>query len=431
MFRGFVPHRSTLYSLVVVAILLCQDLQADTLSIEEAVEAALTNNPSLFAIQASADALAKIKGYAGVLQEPRLSLNAQNIPVDSFSLSQEGMTQLQIGISQQLPYPGKLSLREKAAALKADAADKAVEELRLQLVRDVKKVWWNIFYIDRAMEAVDQAEALMKQLNSVAETKYEVGKGLQQDILLAQLALSKVQLESVRLQGLRSQQQARLNAMLGRAAGDEVSLPDINNDTLPNISKSEDELRGLANKGRPWLDEKQLMVHSATTMVELAKKDYYPDSMLSAVYGYRTGSNADGSERADMVSLLFSINLPIYADRRQKNIVDQRKSEWLQQKYHLEEARLQVAEQISSSLAIYRQASQQVELFKEGVLPQANQTVESMLSAYQVNKVDFDSLIRSQNSLFEYENQYWKVFSMANQALADLVAAVGKEAIYE
>jgi cobalt-zinc-cadmium efflux system outer membrane protein len=72
-----------------------------------------------------------------------------------------------------------------------------------------------------------------------------------------------------------------------------------------------------------------------------------------------------------------------------------------------------------------------VALFDGGIIPQARQTVESMMAGYQVGQVDFLNLVRSQVTLFNYELQYWKSFTEVNQSIARLKAAVGEENIYE
>ena len=87
--------------------------------------------------------------------------------------------------------------------------------------------------------------------------------------------------------------------------------------------------------------------------------------------------------------------------------------------------------QISVALADYERAREQFILFKSGIIPQARQTVASMLAGYQVNKVDFLNLIRSQITLFNHETKYWRALAEAKQSLAKLIAAVGKEGVYE
>ena len=99
--------------------------------------------------------------------------------------------------------------------------------------------------------------------------------------------------------------------------------------------------------------------------------------------------------------------------------------------YSVQDKQEEVRSQISAAVVDFRRAQEQYLLFSSGIVPQATQTVESMLAGYQVNVVDFLNLVRSQVTLFNYELQYWQALAEANQALARIQAAVGTESVYE
>lgn len=396
------------------------------LLVEDAVAIALTDNPGLAAMKTRAEALAAIPSQKGSLPDPRLSLNVMNLPTDSFDFSQEPMTQLQVGFSQMLPFPGKLALREAAAEHETTAARWDVDEMRLKLVRDVQTVWWNLLFTDRALEIVARSKTLLNQLVEVAQTKYKVGKGLQQDVLLAQLELSKLHDKAISLRNMRHNQAVRLNVLLDRRANHPVLLPQQITGLLTEISDEQRWLK-LAEESRPMLAARQSKIDADRARLGLAKKSYSPDFMLGASYGYREGENMDGSDRADFFSVMFSMNLPIYSGARQDKAVDQRNHQVMQSRYQLDDARGMVAAEVSRALADYQSYREQTSLFKQGIIPQAGQTVASMMSAYQVNKVDFLNLVRAQITLFNYETRYWKALSQGNQALARLMAAIGKQ----
>ena len=402
----------------------------EVLTLHTAVNRVLLANPGLAAIEARAKALAEIPDQAGALSDPSLSVNLANLPLDSFSFTQEGMTQFQLGITQALPYPGKLALRSQAAQHEAMAAGEDVNEKRLQLVRDVKTVWWNLFYVDRALEVIARNQVLLKQFVDVAETRYTVGRGLQQDILLAQLELSKLSDSAIRVQNIRENEAVRLNLLMDQPAGQAVLLPVVVDETLLTLM-SVDVLQQRVETARPSLVAQIKRLGAARNRVDLAKKDYRPDFKVGAVYGLRNGNNPDGSRRSDFGSIMFSMNLPLYSGSKQDRAVDQRNAEWIQQKYRLHDQRNQVASQVQQAMIDYRRAGERTQLFQQEIIPQARQTVDAMLAGYQVGKVDFLSLIRSQTTLYNYETQYWKALSGANQALARLIAAVGEETIYE
>ena len=399
---------------------------SDIFTVEAAVNAALADNPGLAAMKARVEALASVPAQQGALPDPRLSLNLLNIPLDSFDLQQEAMTQVQIGFSQMLPYPGKLALRTAVAEHETTAARWQVDEMRLKLERDVRIVWWNLFFTDRGLEIIERNKQLLRQFVDVAQTKYKVGKGLQQDVLLAQLELSKLYDRVINLTSMRRNQAVQLNALLNRPTTYAVQLSDRSTETLSEIN-DEQGLLARATKNRPLLAVGQSNINAARARLGLAKKDYSPNFNVGVTYGYRGGDNVNGSTRADLFSVKLSVNLPLYTKNRQDKAVDQRTRQLLQQQYLLDDERGRVAAEVSQALADYQRSREQTRLFKQGIIPQASQTVAAMLAAYQVNKVDFLNLVRAQVTLFNYETRYWKALSQGKQAQARLRAAVGQQ----
>jgi cobalt-zinc-cadmium efflux system outer membrane protein len=400
------------------------------LTLADAVSMAVEGNPGLAEMQARAGAMEAIPSQEGSLPDPTVSFTALNFPTDTFARDQEPMTQLQFGIEQSLPFPGKLALKERAAEFDADAAASNVDEARLRLIRNVKQAWWQIFYLDRSLETVARNQDLLRQFVQIAQTKYKVGEGLQQEVLLAQVELSRLLDRRVELQGMRRQQAARLNALLDRAASTPVALSEQVNEVLARLLP-EAQLYARAETARPLLTQRRQEVEAARARRDYARRDRYPDFSLGAAYGIRDGQNPDGSSRPDLASLRLGMSLPLYAGRKQDKAVDQRTSELLQKQYALQDEWNTVRAEITAALADYQRANEQVQLFKTGIIPQARQSVASMLSGYQVNKVDFLNLARAQITLYNYETQYWKSFSEANQALARLTAAVGEGVIHE
>lgn len=408
--------------------------QDTMLSLNEstAIEIAVRDNPNLAQMQARHEAMSEIPSQVGTLPDPMVNLNAMNFPSDTFDRGQEAMTQAQIGFSQVFPFPGKLGLKEEAAEFDALAAGHTVEEVRLQLIRNVKSQWWQLYYLDRALETVDMNQTLLRQFITVAKTKYETGKGLQQDVLLAQLELSKLIDQKIQLQAIKRNQTIRLNILMDQPANHIVSLPNQVSKTMPDIM-DENVLYQMAELSRPRLKQMDTQIDAAQSRLDLAKRNYYPDFKLGVTYGDRTGDNPfpRGGARSDFVSVMLGIKIPLYAGRKQSKAVSQKRSELQKNRYALLDEKGLVMAAISMAVTDYHQAKQQFSLFGSGIVPQAQQTVASMLAGYQVSEVDFLNLVRSQMTLFNYELQYWKALSDAKQALARLEAAVGEESVYE
>jgi len=422
-------HRLRMIISCVMFVLPCFAQANDTaLSLQEAEKLALHQNPALAAVGKQAEAMAAIPSQVGSLPDPKVSLNAMNLPVDSFSTTQENMTQLQLGFSQALPFPGKLGLKEDAAEHMAAAALHNAQEFRLVLVRNTRIHWWNLAYLDKALSIIRRNQVLLRNLVKIAETKYKTGKGLQQDVLLAQLELSKLLARELKLQGARERQSASFNRLLGRSSNTAIvidlqALPDINQDIIDVAG-----LKNSARSDRPMLLAMNMKLDAADSMVALAEKDYYPDFNLAANYGFRQGVNpANKQSRPDFTSIMLSMSIPLYSGSKQDKAVDQRMAEKARVQFSRQDMINKVNADIEAAASDLRIARAQVLLFEHGILPQARQTTASMLAGYQVNKVDFLNLVRAQLNEFNTDIQYWKQVSMLGQAEAALAAASGKD----
>ncbi|MBL1262498.1 TolC family protein [Methylomicrobium sp. RS1] len=400
----------------------------DVLTPERAVSIALEDNPGLAEIKARAAAMAAIPSQEGSLPDPTLSFGALWLPVASgLDLHKDDFTMMEVGVSQTFPFPGKLALKEKAAAFEAEAVAETAEEARLQLAREVTLQWWQLYSLHRTLMIIGETEQRLKQLAEIADSQYRVGKGLQQDVLSALLERTKLAKEKAQHVGMHRTAIARLNALLNRTADHRIRLPDGVATELPDIRAAAD-LQAQSEQFRPLLAERKKSLDAAQTRLELAKKDYYPDFTVGTAYAFRQDT-PNGQSRSDYASFQIAMTLPIYAGRKQAKAVDQRQSELLKERYALEDAALKIQTEINESLALYQGSREQFDLLKNDVLPLAEQTIAAALAAYQVGKADFQSVILAENAWFDYRNQYWQTLAEAHQALAQLAAAVGKEAL--
>ena len=394
------------------------------LTLKQTIEIALSGNPGLSEIKARAEAMAAVPSQEGTLPDPAIKFGALYLPTNSFNLHQDDFTMMEVGISQEIPFPGKLALREKIAEQEALAAAHSVDEARLRLVRDVKQSWWRLFYDDRALNLLDESEHFFQQLIDIAQAKYKVGKGAQQDVLMAHLELSKLKDEKLNLISMRHAQKARINALLDRNAETPVQIPTAAEFKLPVIDES--AVQDTALQTRPLFAQHHKMLDAAKSRVDLAQKGFYPDFTVGAFYDARQ-SAPSGQSRSDFASIQLSMNVPIYADRKQAKAVDQRQSELLREQYSLQDEHRKIQSEIAAKAADYQHTKEKLQLLEHEILPQAQQTVNSLLAGYQVSQTNFSDLLRTQLSFFQYQTQYWQVLALSQQILAELSAEVGEE----
>lgn len=427
-------------SLIVVSIVLtapsriyASELLSETesLNIGRAVQIALEANSRLLTLNAEAEAMAFAPSQVGALPDPMLSFNAMNLPTDTFDLDQEPMTQLQLMLSQKFPFPGKRQLRREVAETMVGVAQKQTDEYRDVLTGKVREAWWRLFSVDRSLQIVESNKRLLRYFVEIAKTKYAVGKGLQQDVLLAELELSRLTNRELQLAGNRRRIQATLNGLLNRVPEHPITLPEEPpSETLPML-ESVTSLTQFAVERRDLIQAIELKLEAADKTVELAEKDRWPDFQVGVGYADRQGSDPIRGSRSDFLSLMFSINLPLYSGQKQDKALQQRIHEREYERYRLSDTVRIIETEIGVQAAEYSAAREQALLLKNEIIPQAEQTVSAMLAGYEVNKVDFLNVVNGQIMLYNASIDYWNAMASAKQALARLAAGVGKESIYE
>lgn len=419
----FIMHRLAISLSLSVALI--TPLAAAPLSVSDAQNMALADNPKLAQIQARYAAAMEMPEQAGALPDPTITLGLLNAPTDTFDLNQEAMTQFQVGITQALPWMSERRLARSSALHRADAAAAEVEEARNLLLRDVTRSWWSLYFTERALTVVDENLQRLREFNRIAQSRYRVGEGLQQDTLQAQLQLSTQLERQLVLQWQRRNQLAQLNALLALPAEQTLEIDLAETPRVTELAPL-DTLIETALQQRPQLHQQQRLVAAAIDQQALERESLLPDITLGAAYAYRQDA-PNGNERADLFSLNVGIKVPLYASAKQHRAIAQRGAELIGQREALYSSQLNVRAEVVQASSDYRRTQEQIALLQQGMLPQAKQTVASMLAGYQVGKVDFSALIQAQLTVNQLQLQYWKAFSDGQQALASLNAALGGE----
>jgi len=388
------------------------------------IKEALENNPRLEAAVQRMLATEKVIPQAGALPDPQLTLGLMNLPVNSFAFDQEPMTGKLISLMQMFPFPGKQALATDMAEYEASAVMFQQEEVRNQIIQMVKWTYYDLYALDRARETVEKNKALMEQFVQVTEIKYATGSGLQQDVLRAQVELSKLEDDLTMWRQKRAAGTARLNALLNRDQGSpfeltpkDLALPE---DPLPLVSLSGVEER------RPLLKAWKEKMDRAEAAVELARRDYWPNFTVGASYSQRDNL-ASGMKMYDFFSLTVSLNIPLYFKRKQGAKVAEKELDEAAVAAEYENARAGVLAEIESLKADLERNKKRVELYQGGILLQAQQSLESALAGYQVGKVDFLTLINNWMMVENYELQYFFALADYHKALAGFELAVGGE----
>jgi outer membrane protein, heavy metal efflux system len=389
--------------------------------LQNLVAEALANNPEIEVSEARWQAFVARARGAGTLEDPMLMLGIQNAMIrDPLNFRRDPMTSKVIGISQMLPFPGKRDLMKEAASLEAESYRWLHEERRLELERMVRETWYQLYYLHRALETVEDNLAAIAEIVLLTETMYGVGQGIQQDVFKAQLERSRMVDMQIMLQRQRTGRLATLNALLYRPAQTPVNIPAAI--TLSTLPVTADGLENLAEMRRPLLKSLRAQVSRGESMQRLARRENYPDFTVSAEYMQR--EPVMGEMGDDMYSLNLSFNLPLQRAGR-RAMVAEAGADIRMGSAEINEVRNRIRTGIADLLAQVEEGRQRVELYRDAIIPQANLSLESAIAAYQVGQVDFMTLLDSQMTLFGYEQTYHDAIAEHEMAMAQLAALVG------
>jgi outer membrane protein, heavy metal efflux system len=387
------------------------------------VAEALENNPEIRAALRERDAASQRIAPSAALDDPVLEAGVINAPLASSPFNREDMTMKMIGLSQRLPFPGKRGLREAVATKDAEGVGYGYQETVNRVARDIKTAYFDLGLTLERIRLVEKNKLILEDLLHIAERHYGVGLGSQADALRAQTQVSRMLDELLKLARERPTVEAELIRALGRNAI--VTPPVPEPPQLREETLSLESLRETAMTQRPQLLALQSIVARNEKALDLARKNYYPDFDIRLAYGQRN-SMLDGTNRPDMVTLTVAVNLPVWRENKLAPRVAEALAKRDQAQSMYEAQRNEVAASLRQQMALAEQNLQSARLYQTAILPQARLTVESAMSAYQVNRVDFLTLLDSQMTVFNYEISLATAMAGYNKALAEIDLLIGK-----
>jgi cobalt-zinc-cadmium efflux system outer membrane protein len=404
----------------------CAQESANNDSMEGLVEEALLNNPELKTLQEKIAMYEERPPQAESLDNPKLGFALANVPVDTFKFDQEPMTQKQISVMQRIPFPGKLGLKGDIARKELEVVREEYEEKKNSIVMQVETTYRNLLFTEKSLDITRENRDLLRDFVKITETKYAVGEGIQQDVLKAQVELSKMIDLLITLEQKRESIAARLNMLLDRPisapirATGEIETPEQDYSDL-----AFEELQRTAFDTRPSLIGLNRMVEQSRLALALAKKMYYPDFDIGVSYGQR--DDGPDIERADFISGSVSITIPLWYKTKESRKVEEERANIRKATELLSAMKNEVSFRIRDIITDLIKYGQKIELFRTGLIPQSAASLESAIAGYQVNKVDFISLVNNQITLYNHKIEYFRAITDYKNKLSELNAVIGKK----
>lgn len=393
------------------------------------VAEALANNPGLKAAELQVEAIHASPSHTWSLEAPEAGVEFFHAPIGAFPNPLDEQREIDYSVQQSIPFPGKIRSRIEAEHRHALMGEADLRSLRLDLIRDVKAAYHKLRFLDRRLEINRENRDLMKRFEEIARRQYEVGLGGQSDILRAQTELSTLRNDSLTLSLDRKEAEGMLNEMLDREIGASIEAGGAVRDAAPpdKAVLALERLKPLIERNHPGLEEARAEIAMREAQATAAKKEYLPDFMVKGAYkdmlrnGDGMGAPRDGWSVMIGMKLPFAPwSLPAYrAGTRQSDL------ETRQAKQRLAAMENRYLAQAQGALARMNRARGQVDLYRNVVIPQARQTLESSQAAYQAGKRDFLTLLDAYRMLFLAREEYEGAVMRLATNEAELERAVG------
>ena len=382
-------------------------LADNALSLKEAEQLALENDPLTKSFDQYAQSFQQESVASDQWPDPKLKLGFLSLPTDSFDLDQEPMTQIIVGYSQMIPRGN--SLQHKTDLMRAKAniklADMSLRQRKVIL--NVRKAWLKVYLKEASEKIIQKNRHLFKQQLDVSQSLYAAGRKQQQDVLQAELELS---LLDDKLQQISSQKN-EARALLAQWVGEDAAAYVLHVDDKQFKTDIAQNLRQLLDnvKQHPGLKKKALKISASQQQVELAKQKYKPQWGFDVTYGKRDGNNMDGSDRADFLSAMVQLDIPVFTEDKQDRVLSSRKKQLQAAQYEKQDVLLKLQSQLKQIYARWEKLKTRLYLYDEKVLIQANQNAKAALNGYQSGVVTFFTLTRARSSELKAQLQRLKL----------------------
>ncbi len=392
------------------------------LNVDRLIEEALQNNPEIFAAKKKWEVYKEKVPQAYALEDPMFSFGIINLPTN-FSFHQEDMTMKEFSLSQKFPFPGKRPLMREMASKEAEAVSTEIQSKTHQIIKDVKTAYYDLSHVYRTTEVAQKNKKILEDFAKIAETRYAVGEGIQQDVFKAHVEVSKMVDELIMLSQRKKVLEAKLNTLLNRPP--ETPMGEPEEVIFRKLPFSFEELQKMALEMNPVLKGMKIMIEAKEKAHTLAKREYYPDFKFLFAYGQR--DNGPGVKRLDMFTGMMEVNIPIFFKSKQDRKVAETKAEILVTEAQYRAMKNEVLFMITDMASMVQRSERQLELYKTGIIPQASLQINSAISAYRVNKADFMTLLDSQMTLYKYELEYHQALTEYEKNVANLGAIIGRQ----
>jgi outer membrane protein TolC len=388
---------------------------APALSLDAVVAEALEQNPEIAAMARQFDAMRAKIPQVKAWPEPMVEVGWMGNVVPFSVQRDDPSSGRMVNVTQEIMWPGKLALMGKMAGAEAEAEWWVFEQTRRMVVADTKAAYFDLAYLTKAVETVTKNRMLVERVATIAEARYAVGRGMQQDVLKAQLEVTRMTEMLTMLEQRRESAAARLNTLMYREPDSPLATPEeIRRQPFDYTLQALEEMAMTS----PILKQQKSRIDKEQYALRLAEKQYYPDMSVGYTWVNRPGM-------PEMHGVTIGVKLPLYLWQKQRPGVAEAAASMAAERKRLEAANALVAFKIKDAYLMAVTSEKLVDLYASATIPQATLTLESGIAAYESGSIEFLMLLDDLKTLFTYELGYYEQLANVEKAVAMLEPLVG------
>ena len=402
----------------IMAPVLAAEFQ-ETLTLQQVVDTAVKNNPAVIESQKRWEEKQARIPLAKAWANPQFGIMKDDIPKDTLNPFDAMMTEYTF--TQDIMNPSKLKAMGKMAGSDAEMAKANYQDRQMEVYTMAKMSYYDLLYADRALEIGKENQQLMGQLVQIAQVNYSTGMVPLQDTLRAQTEFSKMTTDLLSMASMSAVAKAKVNTVIGRRADTPLVVKEEFSAPPPNFDLNKLQLE--AQTGKPAVLGMERQVEMAKNSMELAKRQQLPDYQFSIGYKDRKQTMMDTAP--DTWKMEVMVMLPIWQSKNKAEIksagasLDAAQASLINMQ-NMTDLDLQMA------LTEAQSAWRLIDLYKNTVIPQAEQTYQAGVVSYTNGKVDFMAVLDSLNALRNVRLDYYKARVNYEKSAANLEKAVGK-----
>ncbi|STQ76350.1 TolC family protein [Grimontia hollisae] len=394
------------------------------------IEQALAYDASRKQFYAQSQAMRETGIASATLMDPKLKVGFGGLPVDSFQFDQDPMTNISVGLMQQFERGDTLSLQQKKANQQADGMSLQVAAREREVANSITQLWLELGYQQQAEIILKENQRLMRELANFIQTNYSIGKNEAQDLLNAQLQVSKL---DEKLQA-NAQMQRRITSQLSEwlgaewlaqnshlMASNQLSWNTL--DTRLRLSGTTEHYALLVN--HPMVKMTEAAISVSETQVEITEQAYTPQFGVEVMYAYRQANGMNGQPASDLVSAYLTMDLPLFTDTRQDKNHSAAQYQVGAAKSQRDLLLAQMNAKVNALLVDRENLIQRLERYQNTLIEQAKARTQAVERGYQNNTAQFSDVITAASDELTLSLEKQRLITDLNLVNSNLAALLG------